>query len=373
MSKELQQIIKKIKELAPDSPAVLATVVDVQGSSYRLPGARMLIAENGQTYGTVSGGCLESDVLEHARQVLRSGKPTLLTYDTTGKADSVFSLNMGCNGIIRILLEPLKDIEFFKFVENCFETRIAAVVAHVVTAANETAYPIGSRIYFTNDGEPEGGKPPLVAESIARSVKDVKAFKRSVCEVAESENGDVEFFLEFIQPPVNLVIFGAGYDAVPVAAFAKDLGWRVTIVDHRPAFASAERFSAADELIVSRPEALHERLRVDEGTVAVVMTHNYSLDREIIVFLLTSPAAYVGALGPKKRTENLLNELQEDGVEFSGSQLARLFAPIGLDIGGTSPETIALSIIAEIQSVLTEREGGFLRARQAPIYDRRAA
>jgi xanthine/CO dehydrogenase XdhC/CoxF family maturation factor len=164
------------------------------------------------------------------------------------------------------------------------------------------------------------------------------------------------------------LLFGAGYDAIPLAGFARDLGWRVVVIDHRAAWASAERFPHSDEIIVSRAESLDENLFKDETSVAVVMTHNYEADREILSRLLDSSCQYIGALGPKKRTENLIAELRQTGKTFDEARLNRLYAPVGLDIGAETPEEIALAIIAEIRSVLSRRNAGFLRERGAGIH-----
>lgn len=369
--KELQTILNEsIRLKAESTKAVLATVVDVQGSSYRLPGARMLISNAGETFGTVSGGCLESDVLERARRVLQTGEPTVLAYDTTGKADSVFSLNMGCNGIVRILLEPVNDNDFFAFVEKCFQIKKRAVVANLIASSNESKLKIGSRFFFDQSDISSNNPASEIEQKLLADAANVFANGNSQCRTYEIENERAEFFLEIISPPVNLVIFGAGYDAIPVAEFAKSLGWRVLVVDHRAAFATRERFPKADEILILRPEDLPEKFAAGEDSVAVMMTHNYALDREIIKFLLSQPFAYIGALGPKRRTENLLQELQIKGEIFTQTQLNKLYAPVGLDIGAANPETIALSIIAEISSVLAKREGGFLRGRQGSIYDR---
>lgn len=163
------------------------------------------------------------------------------------------------------------------------------------------------------------------------------------------------------------MLFGAGYDALPLVDFAKILGWRVTAIDHRPAFASRERLPAADEIINKGAEDLPDELFEDENSVAVIMTHNYERDREILRRLLNSKCLYTGALGPKKRTEKLLAEI---GGNFSESQMEKLHAPVGLDIGADSPEAIALSIVAETQAVLHKRAGGFLRERKGSIYNR---
>lgn len=351
MSKEIQQIIEKLKTFAPDDKAILATVVDVQGSGYRRPGARMLIDQNGFGIGTVSGGCLEADVLERAKKVLETGEPTVITYDTTRDEGSVFGLGMGCRGIVRILLEPItKDNNYFEFVSWLLNRRKTCRKVTIINP-NNSKVKVGAH-FFQDD-------VALFPDSLFENPLPFTAL--------DEELGEI--FVETIKPPLNLLLFGVGFDALPLARFAKELGWRVTAIDHRPAFANAERLPEADEIIVASAEDLSEDFFADENSIAVIMTHNYDRDREILRRLLMSKCLYVGALGPKKRTEKLLSEI---GGNFTGEQLARLHAPIGLDIGTGSPEAIALAIVAEIQAVLSGRDGGFLRRRTGPIYDRNA-
>lgn len=365
MNKELIEITKYFESIAPESTkTVLVTVVDVQGSSYRLPGARMLIDEGGEMLGTVSGGCLEADVLERSNRVLQTGASEVFTYDTTAQEDSVFSLNMGCRGVIRILLERPK-FEFIDFFRCLYQTRRNGLAATLIDAKTENAL-AGERLILDEDNLVKSDFSEETAENLLPECLSVLREKKS--KLFENDFG--EFFLEFIPSPVSLIIFGAGADAVPVADAAKNLGWRVSVVDHRAAFANRERFPAADEIILTRAESLSEKLTIDENTVAVVMSHNYEHDKNALHFLLNSEARYVGALGPKRRTENILREWREAGAEFSGKKLEKLYAPIGLDIGADTPESIALSIIAEIKSVLADRDGGFLRRRNGSIYNR---
>lgn len=300
--KEIKEILKHVAALGEGEKAILATVVDVRGSGYRLPGARMLMLENGDTFGTVSGGCLEADVLERAKKVLKSGQSEVFTYDTTGDENSIFSLNMGCRGVIEILLEPVgRDSELIAKMRAAYETR-----------------------------EPND---------------------------------------EF-ETPIAVLLFGAGADAVPLVRIASELGWQVTVHDHRPAFLTEERFPDAQKLV---PQPVDEppQITADDRTAGVIMTHNYARDRFVLPELLASEAFYVGALGPKRRTEQLLEEIAATGREFTSQQLARLFAPVGLDIGADTPESIALAIIGEIQSVLKNRQGTSLRYREGSIYDRK--
>lgn len=301
--KEIREILNRVSAFRDGERAILATVIDVRGSGYRLPGARMLILANGETLGTVSGGCLEADVLERAKKVLVTGRSEVFTYDTTENEDSVFSLNMGCRGVIEISLEQIDR------------------------------------------------NSPLIAEM------------RTAYEDRERT--------ENFEPPIAVMLFGAGADAVPMARIVTELGWQVTVHDHRPAFLTSERFPAAERLVLQNVDEPLGQIAADNRTAAVIMTHNYGRDREILPALLRSNVFYIGALGPKRRTEQLLEELASAGNDFNDEQLERLFAPIGLDIGADTPEGIALAIVGEIQSVLANRDGGHLRDREGSIYDRK--
>lgn len=368
--KEIQNILNKAASFSPDEKAILATVVDVIGSGYRRPGARMLIDENGYSIGTVSGGCLEADVLTRAKKVLRTNEPIVITYDTTQDENSVFGLSMGCRGIVRILLEPFSKNNFSidKF-QKVFSDRKRLFVATIVSASDKSM--IGGRVFYSSGDDFIFEKTSGIFESSNDFLSDCENFFRygDLSETRKYRIGDEEFeiFFENIDPPLNLILFGVGYDAIPLVNFAKEIGWRVTAIDHRPAFANKERLPQTDEIIVSGSEDLSDEIFQDENSVGVIMTHNYERDRNILRRLLRSKCRYVGALGPKKRTEKLLEEIGED---FSAEELSKLHAPVGLDIGADSPEAIALSIAAEIQSVLNNRRGGFLRERKGSIYAR---
>lgn len=368
--KELQEILTKISQFAPDEKAILATVVDVVGSGYRRPGARMLIDRNGFSIGTVSGGCLEADVLERAKRVLQTDEPTVITYDTTADENSVFGLGMGCRGIVRVLLEAVtKESFIFKSLQNVIENRDRQIVATLIAAENQSA--IGGRLFYNRAQSFVNQHLPADIEKISELREDCRSIENgeNLAPVRnyETADGTVEFYLERIDAPLSLLLFGAGYDALPLIRFAKNLGWKVTAIDHRAAYANAERIPEADEIIVASSENLDESLFADGNAVAVVMTHNYERDRHILRRLLHSKCLYIGALGPKKRTEKLL---EETGETFGDEQLKRLYAPVGLDIGADTPEEIALAIIAEIRAVLSGRNGSFLRERTGSIYSK---
>lgn len=361
--KEIREILKEAASLPDGEQAVLATVVDLKGSGYRLPGARMLIKANGDTTGTVSGGCLEADVMERAKRVLETGRAEVFTYDTTADENSVFSLNMGCRGILRILLEAVdRNSPIIESLRHSYEKREGVVCAVVIGVSEGGTLNVGDR-YFAGGTGLEAAPPGLSADllTMATSSSGYQTIRY------ETEGGFAEFAFEQIRPPVLLLILGAGADAVPLASAACGLGWQVKCFDHRPAFLNRERLPEPEELILTeRDSAPH--LDADELTAIVSMNHNYDRDRAMLPAALRSAAFYVGALGPKKRTQQILDELE---APFTEDELARLYAPAGLDIGGDTPEAIAVSISAEIQSVLKHRGGGPLRDRQAPIYDRK--
>ncbi len=346
--RELREILGKLESLPPEELALIATVIDVKGSSYRLPGAKMLIREDGSAYGTVSGGCLEADLIERARAVLQTNKPTIIEYDTESNSDSVFGFNMGCRGIIKILLEPANNVPYIEFLQKGFN-ELPGVALTKIRADHDIA-----REYFYKDS------PSIDSSLYAHSIHAVFEEQRSVYKTLEDES----IFLEYVEPAISIIIFGAGADAIPLAEITTYLGWNSTVIDHRPALLNEERFHSADQLILLRSDELNQ---IQENVVAnvdaaIVMTHNFEYDKQIISFLSEKTISYVGLLGPRKRTDALLNELDID------SRLMNLFAPIGLDIGARQPEMIAIAIIAEIQSSISGRNGGFLKLRKNSIY-----
>ena len=391
--KELQDILKAFEQCKnSDECVAIATLVKAQGSTYRRPGARMLMTSQGQIVGSLSGGCLEGDVFEQAQEVMTSGKPIVVQYDTMSDEDIIWGLGLGCNGIVQILIERLEEqnkLNHLAFLSECLHYRQMGVLATVFHAEGQVKAQVGNRLMLHPDGTVKSDieDADLVAQ-IRDDVEKALDESRSKVKVYPLLTGEAEVFIEVIQPPVPLMIFGAGHDVVPLVRLAQELGWYVTVIDSRQADGTRERFQTADEVILTRTESIRDRvseavatlessvrlpsadrIQLDNRTVAVVMTHNYLHDIEILKILLPSPVRYLGILGPKSRTEKLLQDLQEQGITPTENQLQRFYSPVGLNIGADTPEEIALSIVAEIQAVLTNHSGGSLRNKLGPIHD----
>ena len=372
--KELQNILKTFEQTKnSDQSIALATLVKASGSTYRRPGARMLMTSGGQMVGSLSGGCLEGDVFEQAQGVMTSGKPIVVEYDTMSDEDIIWGLGLGCNGIVQILIERIKPENSFNpltFLSDCIRHRRVGFLATVFQVEGEIKTKIGTRLILYPDGRVESNIPDTdLVTQIRDDAQNALKNSRSLINTYPLLIGKAEVFIEFIQPPIPLIIFGAGHDVLPLVRLAQELGWYVTVVDNRQAEVTGERFQCADHVILSSPEKVCDRVHLNHRTIAVVMTHNYLHDLELLKTLLPSPVQYLGILGPKSRTETLLQDLPEE-ITPTEQQRQRLYSPIGLDIGGDTPEEIALSIVAEIQAVIRNRTGESLRNRLRPIHDR---
>jgi xanthine dehydrogenase accessory factor len=369
---ETRSIIEAYRRATTENVrAALATVVRVQGSAYRRPGARMLVTEAGRTTGVVSGGCLEGDVRERAARVMQTGKPTLVRYDTTTDEDVVWGLGLGCNGIVDVLIEPANESadHLMRFLAECSHSQRRAAFATVIRSERNAGVAVGSRLFLRSDGMfTTDGNPECLPSN--RILSDLQAAIHSgVSFVAPYEaDGDLVVFIEAVEPPLPLVIFGAGADAVPLVKIAQRLGWLATVVDTHARARSLERFAEADAVVLCRPEDLAVRVPLVGSTAAVVMTHNYFHDLEVLNILLNKPLRYVGCLGPRHRTERLLSQLCDAPGLPQTSWNGRLHAPIGIDIGAETSSEIALSIAAEIMAVMRGRTGGPLHSRTGSIH-----
>lgn len=359
----------------------LATVVSVEGSSYRRPGARMLVCEGGATTGTISAGCLEADVVEHAKRVIKAGVAVLVEYDTASTSDEMaWGLGLGCNGIVRVLVEPLAQGSLYvEALRRSCEAHAGASPTTVATVYQHTAsgsvlarerVAIGARLFINEGGET--GRENLSDEVASLIEGDVRMTARAEspdARVHEVAGGSLKVFVETLLPPVQLVVFGAGHDAVAVVELARGLGWQTEVVDPQARPVSHSRFAMADRVTLARPEDVAAQVRITPRTLTLLMSHNFSHDLALLRFLLASPARYIGVMGPRKRTERILSELAADDEACRLEEdRERLYSPAGLDIGANAPAEIALSIVAEMRAVLDGRRGGMLRERRGSIH-----
>ncbi len=361
----------------------LATVVSVEGSSYRRPGARMLVCEEGTSTGTISAGCLESDVIEHAKRVTRTGVAKLVEYNTASTSDEMaWGLGLGCNGIVRVLVEPLASGSLYveALRRSCEASAAPVLVATVYqhtpseSALDAARLETGARLILSEVGDIRSDKlsdrVAAVLESEMRALSHV-GVTSAAC-IYDVDGGAMKVFIETLLAPVPLVVFGAGHDALPVVELARGLGWHTEVVDPQARPASLSRFAMANRVTLSRPEDVEAQVTITPRTLTLLMSHNYSHDLMLLRFLLASPARYIGVMGPRKRTERMLSELagSEEASRLEEADLARLYAPSGLDMGANAPAEIALSIIAEMRAVLDGRRGGMLRERRGSIHGR---
>jgi len=363
--KELQDIVNAFdKANKAGKQTALATVVLVEGSSYRRAGARMLVTEDGELTGAISGGCLEGDALRKARHVMVQNKPMLVTYDTTDEDDAKLGVGLGCNGIIHILIEPIFSVERenpIQFFKTFLHKREPVVLVTCFSMSDKKGPQPGTCLLLKKDKTTKGAYPDReLQDAVLADANHVLKNGNSVTRTYEYGN-KFTCFIELLQPAVSLIVFGAGNDAIPLVQIAAVLGWHVTLVDGRPNYAVASRFPEAKKMIVAKPQQALSQLDLDNRTAVILMTHNYNYDKAMLGQLLPLGLPYIAALGPAKRLERMLYELQEEGREFTAKQLKCLYGPAGLDIGSENSDEIALSVIAEMQAVLSNRQGTSLR------------
>ncbi|MDR7523253.1 MAG: XdhC family protein [Armatimonadota bacterium] len=367
--KELADILDALAwASAAGERVALATIVGVRGSTYRREGARLLITQSGRQTGNISGGCLEGDVAVVAAEVLAQGTPRLTTYDLTADDDAVWGLGLGCNGAIEVFVEPTTpDDPLWQAARAALDDEAAVAVATVIEGTPEV--PAGRRLAIWPDGRVAGRFGEAALEAAAgRLAQQAMRDLRSQTHRIETAAGPLRLFVEILHPPQRLVVCGAGHDAIPVVRFAAQLGWRVLVVDRREAFLTPERFPGASGFVRTDFPDAGRAVPTDRHTYVLIMTHNYLHDRDLLRAFLPTPAAYLGVLGPRARTEKILRELEAEGLEIDEQRRAQIFGPVGLDIGSETPDEIALAALAEILAVARGREGGFLRTRRGPIH-----
>lgn len=372
--KELNEILKAYDiAVSQGRQTALATLVHVEGSSYRKPGARMLVDDEGNLTGAISGGCLEGDALRKALLVIAKQESKLVTYDTSNESDQSIGIQLGCEGIIHVLFEPIdasiqnNPIEIIR-AAVCLEM---CVIQTLFDLNNKTRKQIGTHAVYSKE----------ISRSLIRSKSSqTEQFNNDVFDTFQDQvskfisyhgqDQSYQSFYEFLTKPIQLVIVGAGYDAIPLSKIATTLGWNTVVIDGRDAYAKQERFEPSCQVLLMKPEKLLETIHIDQRTAFVLVTHNYNYDKAVMKLLLPMHFPYLGMLGPRKKLNRMLDDLKSEGVLITDDMMHKVYGPTGLDIGAETPEEIALSIISEIQSVFNHKKGQSLRNNDSSIHNK---
>ena len=371
--KEIKAIIKAYDEADKTSVGLaLATVVRVEGSSYRRTGARMLIMDNGVWVGGISGGCLEGDALKRAQLAIRKSTPTLITYDTTEDDPYQIGVGLGCNGVIDVLLTPLNadnknnPVEILKrCVEASRETHVLITITKL--SGNWKNVSEGEVIKYIDASSLGVLGYDLMAQELNKAISEQILVGHSApCYLEMEDSCGLGCFIEILPPEINMILMGHQYDVYPLSRLIKEMGWRLTIVAE-PQKINPHIITIADETV---PPVNFSNVFVDNYTAIILMAHDYKTDKNNLPKALSTVAPYIGMLGPRVRSEKIWRELTEEGKIGPSENMDRIHAPVGLDIGAVTPEEIALSLIAEVKAALSGRDGTFLRLRTTVIHNR---
>ncbi|WP_435182019.1 XdhC family protein [Halorussus sp. AFM4] len=372
-----------------DATAALATVVGVEGSAYRRPGAKRVVAD-GAAAGAATAGRLDGPVADLAEAALTDG-PRCETFDLTGE-DDTRAFGLGCNGVVDVLVEPA-DASLRPALDRVADGERVALLTVVggdrsdadsdgsaadADAEGDGPVPVGARALVDEAGAVEAtdARPALPDDLLAALRDRAAAFAaagRSDTVEAETDRGTAAVFVDGLEPAPELLIFGHGGDVRPVARLARDAGFRVTVAAARGARGDPERFPAAHDVVATRPSDLADVVSQPTDTYAVLMSHGFADDRLALESLLDTRVPYLGLMGPRKRFEQMREALADDGVELSPADRDRVATPVGLDLGGGEPAQIALSVVGEVLAVSNGRSGGRLTDAEGPVHARSAS
>jgi len=291
-------------------------------------------------------------------------KPITVTYDTNEESNQNLGINLGCNGIIDVLIEPAySSIKLFEQFIGSSEPLALATIFSEDGRANKLLINYDQKeIHSFDDLE--------LNQKVKKDLTGLFLTKKSEAKKYLHKEKEIEIFIELIQPSIKLILFGGGVDARPVSQLAKSMGWEVEVTDECVAHIAPVFFPAADKLSLCQRKFVDRDFTITPYTACVLMSHNYEYDRDVLKKLISSETPYIGIMGPRKRFDKMLTEFSKQGIELSEQDLSRIYSPIGLDIGAEAPDEIALSVIAEVQSKFTSRTGGFLKDRNMPIHER---
>ena len=334
----------------------------------------MLVNENGEMTGAISGGCLEGDALKKALLALEQGQNKLVTYDTSDEDDAVVGAQLGCNGIIQVLFEPIQfdqpnnPIELIRRVLNTNETKVIITLFNLQKNRSQP----GTKMLLDQKMNIMGGVEDMEYLSVIKADARIALSQNTSLFKEYHLAGEIQHaFIELRPPSPTLVLVGAGNDAQVLAQLATISGWNVVVTDGRSTHANSNRFHSSCQVIVSEPEKILDNIRIDNRTAFVLMTHNYQYDLCVLRLLLLQPdIPYIGILGPKRKYQRMLDALQNQGIQLTAEQTAKIYAPVGLDLGAETPAEIGLSVLSEILAVLNNAGGCHLRELNRPIHDK---
>jgi len=359
MWQESARILDRLQSIHESGDAAaIAVLVRIEGSSYRRPGAKLLVGSDGSSLGSISGGCLEEDVRQTALEVIADDTPRQLRYKTGSDDETVWGLGLGCDGIVDLLVAPATLPDFMNTVptqQELFRGNEAFSVATVVKVSAGGGQVGRSLVVADGEIAAGGSGDSLLDEGIGTLAASPET------STGLYSLGEAEVFLELHRPPPNLHVFGAGDDAIPLVRLAADMGFRVFVVDHRAAYLTADRFPDAWQFLHARDAGSIDMLALSESSFAVVKTHSLLRDADWVRALVSIPLSYVGLLGPRDRRMEILSELSE-------VQRRCVYGPVGLDLGAEGPEQVALSVVAELLAAVSGRSAGHLRDCATPIH-----
>ncbi len=353
---------------AKDPPCAVATVVNTRGSAFRRSGARLLIKRSGKVEGCISAGCLEKDVIAHCEKLPNGAKPFLLTYDGRNRDDLIFGLHLGCDGLIEILVEPIAGNSLYSTLGTAISSTSDLSAVTILETGPARKLPLGlAFVRQEHAAKWNTDLPVTVLDRLDLEAEQALMQKRSALLELDIDGTRIQALAEYVKAIPSLLIIGNGAEVVPLTEMTNILGWNYTLVDDRK---GSIQTSTASHTALSCVElnGLSNWLQQSNFHAALVMTHDYERDKLILRSLLACDLAYVGIVGPRKRTDKLLAEMVLEGVNIADHHLSHLHSPAGLDIGAERPEEIALSILSEIQAALSGHRGGFLKDRLGPIH-----
>ncbi len=404
MTREILEGLRRL--LDQPSGGALATITRTSGSTYQREGAKMLCLDDRTRIGSVSGGCLEADVAAAASAVVDRGIPALIKYDTNAANDNVWGLGLGCNGTVDVLVESLDwwrtdaGRRIFVAITTCLDAGRRGVLATVLIADGRWPGRI-ERAFIDSNGEITGSLGRAAVDHFAQeealrmlredSLESAGRGTRATQNTDEGGNLDAtsdspapesggiparpyaegvfSLFLDVLVPPARLLIIGSGQDTVPLAQMARTLGMIVTVIDNHPEAALRERAPHADTVVSVETAHLGGAVSFAGRPALILMTHNYAKDRDALAHVLTAEDdfAYIGVLGPRSRTQQILDDLSASGVMLRPGHVAALRTPIGLDLGARSPAEIALAVLAEVLAVTNRRSAQPLRDKRTSV------